>query len=107
MKQLAKTIIRSFVDRLPQRPKLALASALLTDSRIPEILAEALRASDSGDHAAAEQILVDAMSVSPMDQRLPLHLSRIRYLKNRVANPAATVVAAELHSTLAAMEAEI
>lgn len=107
MKRAAKTLIRSFVDQLPARPKMALASILLTDTRIPEALAEALKASDSGDHAAAERILVDAMSASPMDPRLPLHLSRIRQRKARAANPAAASAARQLESTLAAMEAEI
>jgi hypothetical protein len=70
MKQVTKTLIRALVDRLPVRTKLALASLLIADNRIPPNLAAALRASDAGDHSTAERTLEQAMSIAPMDSRL-------------------------------------
>jgi putative sugar O-methyltransferase len=107
MKQATKTFIRALVDRLPTRTKSTLVSMLASSHRIPPALAEALRASDSGDHAAAEQILEKAMSTAPMVSRLAPHLSRVRFLKARAASPAAPTATAELRATIAAMEAEI
>jgi putative sugar O-methyltransferase len=107
MKQAIKTLIRTLVERLPGRAKLALMSLLTTDNRIPPILAAALRASDARDYATAEQTLEKAISTAPMDSRFPPHLSRVRYLKARAASPAALAAATELQRSLAAMEAEI
>lgn len=107
MKQATKTLIRALVERLPVRAKLALVSLLTADTRIPPGLATALRASAAGDHATAEQALEKAMSIAPTDSRFPPHLSRVRFLKARAANPAALATAAQLRASLAAMEAEI
>lgn len=107
MKQATKILIRALLDWVPVRAKLALASQLTADGRDPPILAAALRASDVGDHTTAEQILEKAISAAPTDARFPPHLSRVRFLKARAANPAALAAASELRASLAAMEAEI
>jgi putative sugar O-methyltransferase len=107
MKQAMKTLIRALVERLPVRGKVALMSLLAADNRIPPNLAAAWRASDAGDYASAEQALERAMSSAPTDARFPPHLSRVRFLKARAANPAALAAASELRASLAAMQAEI
>ncbi len=107
MKQAAKTLIRALIERLPVRARMALVSSLSADTRIPADLAAALRLSDAGDHAAAEQALEKAMSGAPTDPRYPPHLSRVRRLKARAEDPAALAAVSELRASLAAMEAEI
>ncbi len=107
MKQAMKNLIRALVDRVPPRTKSTLVSLLSTNHRIPATLADALRAADSGDYAAAEQALERAGSVAPMDSRLAAHLGRVRFLKARAASPAAQAETSALRASLAAMETEI
>jgi putative sugar O-methyltransferase len=107
MKQATKTLIRALVDRLPTRTKIALASLLMADNRIPASLANALRASDAGDNATAERALEEAMSIAPIDSRFPPHLGRLRFLKARAADPSALAATSEFRATLRAMETGI
>jgi len=118
MKQAARAAIRALVDPLPRPLKRYLLEILQADPRlfheraadgpkVQALLEDALRASDAGEHAAAERALEGAMAIAPEDPRLPPHLGRARFLKARAADPAAQAAANEMRATLAAMEGEL
>jgi putative sugar O-methyltransferase len=107
IKQLAKSLVQSMLNPLPVRLKHALVSMLAADSRVPTLVANALRASDAGDFAGAVEGMEAAMSIAPMDARIPPYLSRARYLRDRAEDPSSQIKKRQLRESLSEMETEI
>lgn len=116
IKKVVKDFIHKAVRLIPRRLRRYVSDAIIADSQhisenyqnIEYLINQAISASNSANYEAAESYLYKASLLDPFNQQIAPHLGRIRLLKSRSIEGAATQEQNRtMHESISSMNREL